>query len=354
MEHLAGETKVYTVDAANPDADLLAQAASVLRTGGLVAFPTETVYGLGANALDGAAVGRIFAAKGRPSDNPLIVHIADRAAVEQVASVIPPKAARLMKRFWPGPLTLVLPKTDGVPDAVTAGLETVAVRMPDHPVAIALIAAAGVPVAAPSANTSGRPSPTRAEHVLDDLSGKLDIVINGGETGVGLESTVLDLTVEPPVILRPGGVTAEQLQEAIGPVVLDPAVQGEEGKAAPRSPGVKYAHYAPRAQVLVVEGDVLDMQAKIQDLADEFTREGRRVGIMCGVESRGFYQAPIILEYGSRENLASVASDLFSTLRAFERHEVDVILAEGVSTAGIGLAIMNRLRKAAGGRVVRV
>ena len=354
MEHLAGKTTVLAINSADPDADLLTQAASVLRNGGLVAFPTETVYGLGANALDSAAVERIFAAKGRPADNPLIIHIADHAAVEQVAATIPPKAFKLMRRFWPGPLTLVLPKADGVPDGVTAGLGTVAVRMPDHPIALALIRAAGVPIAAPSANTSGRPSPTRAEHVLDDLTGKVDIVISGGETGLGLESTVLDLTVDPPVILRPGGVTPEQLEEEIGPVLLDPAVQGGESGTAPRSPGVKYAHYAPRAQVLVVEGDVLAMQAKIQDLADEFTHDGRRVGIMCGVESRGFYQAPVILEYGSRENLASVASDLFSTLRAFERHEVSVILAEGVSTSGIGLAIMNRLRKAAGGQVVRV
>jgi L-threonylcarbamoyladenylate synthase len=354
LEHLVKGTRVLVVNTAQPEPDLVAQAAALLRGSELVAFPTETVYGLGANATDADAVAKIYAAKGRPSDNPLIVHVADREAVSQIAAQIPPKAETLMERFWPGPLTLVLPKQPVVPDSVTGNLPTVAVRMPDHPVALALIRAAGVPVAAPSANLSGRPSPTAAEHVLEDLAGRIPLVIDGGETGVGLESTVLDLTVEPPAVLRPGGVTVEQLSEAIGLVVVDKAVHGAEAGERPRSPGMKYQHYSPKAQVILVDGSVLDMQAKIADLLYEYQEEGRRVGVMCSAESRGVYQAPVVLEYGTRENLPGIAGDLFSTLRAFDRHGVDVVLVEGVPLQGIGLAIMNRLKRAAGGRVVEV
>lgn len=354
MENLVRGTRVFAVDSANPAEEALAQAAEVLRGGGLIAFPTETVYGLGANALDGDAVAKIYEAKGRPADNPLIVHVADREGVKQVAAVIPPKAEQLMERFWPGPLTLVLPKTPAVPDAVTCGLTTVGVRMPNHPVALGLIRAAGVPIAAPSANLSGRPSPTSAEHVIEDIAGRVDVVLDGGETGVGLESTVLDMTADPPVLLRPGGVTVEQLTAAIGPIVVDRSIAGAAPNERPRSPGMKYKHYAPKAPVILVDGPVLQMQAKIRDLLYEYQEEGRRVGIMCSVESRGVYDAPVILEYGTREKPATIASDLFSTLRAFDRHQVDVILAEGVPSTGIGLAIMNRLRRAAGGRVVTV
>lgn len=355
MERLVKGTKVLVVDRANPEAESLTVAADLLRTGRLVAFPTETVYGLGANATDAAAVDKIFQAKGRPADNPLIVHVADRGAVDEIAATVPPKAMQLMEQFWPGPLTLVLPKLPVIPDNVTCGLDTVAVRMPNHPVALGLIRAAGVPVAAPSANRSGRPSPTTADHVLDDLAGRVDLVLDGGETGVGLESTVLDVTVDPPVLLRPGGVTLEMLQGAIGKVSVDRSVDKHEvhvGK--PRSPGMKYRHYAPAAPLILVEGEVLPMQAKIKDLAYEYEEDGVRVGIMCSVESRGVYQAPVILEYGSREELGGIASSLFGTLRAFERHQVQVILAEGVPDDGIGMAIMNRLRRAAGGRVVAV
>ncbi|HEY8347492.1 MAG TPA: L-threonylcarbamoyladenylate synthase [Symbiobacteriaceae bacterium] len=354
MEYEVKGTKVLVVDAANPDGTLLAQAAAILRNGGLVAFPTETVYGLGANALDGQAVAKIFKAKGRPADNPLIVHVADREAVKEVAATVPPAAERLMERFWPGPLTLVLPRTRAVADDVTAGLDTVGVRMPNHPVALGLIRAAGVPIAAPSANLSGRPSPTVAEHVIEDLAGRIDLILDGGETGVGLESTVLDMTEDPPVLLRPGGVTVEELTAHIGPIIVDRALVGAEPDERPRSPGMKYKHYAPKAPLIVVDGPVLQMQAKIRDLAYEYQAEGRRVGIMCSIESRGAYKADVILEYGSRARPETIASDLFSTLRAFDRHHVDVILAEGISTAGIGLAVMNRLRRAAGGRVVRV
>jgi L-threonylcarbamoyladenylate synthase len=354
MEHLVKGTRVFVLDPALPEADLMVQAAAVLREGGLVAFPTETVYGLGADATNASAVARIYEAKGRPSDNPLIVHVADRGSLTQVVREIPPKAEPLMERFWPGPLTLVMAKLPTVPDRVTGNLPTVAVRMPDHPIALALIKAAGVPVAAPSANLSGRPSPTSADHVTEDLAGRVDIIIDGGDTGVGLESTVLDLTVDPPMLLRPGGVTVEDLEEAIGPIQIDRVVHGGEAGEAPRAPGMKYKHYAPEAHVILVNGPVLQMQAKIKDIAYEFQEEGKRVGVMCSVESRGVYQAPVILEYGTREDLTSMAADLFSTLRAFDRHQVDVILVEGVPSTGIGLAIMNRLRKAAAGRVVSV
>jgi len=354
MRNQPNRTQVTTVDAANPDPEALGPAADLIRAGGLVAFPTETVYGLGANATDADAVARIFVAKGRPGDNPLIVHVADKAAVGQVAAFIPATAARLIDRFWPGPLTLVLPKQPSIPDNVTCGLKTVGVRMPNHPVALGLIRAAGVPLAAPSANLSGRPSPTSAEHVLEDLDGRIDMVIDAGETGVGLESTVLDLTVDPPVLLRPGGVTVEQLCEELGPINIDRSAHGLEAGEAPRSPGMKYAHYAPRAKVILVDGPVLNMQERINDLLYEYREEGRRVGVLCSAQSRGVYNAPIVLEYGSREDLTGIASDLFSTLRAFDRHAVDVILAEGVPSHGIGLAIMNRLRRAAAGQVVEV
>ncbi|HEY3367432.1 MAG TPA: L-threonylcarbamoyladenylate synthase [Symbiobacteriaceae bacterium] len=356
MEHLVKGTRVLVVDRTNPEAEPLTVAADLLRGGRLVAFPTETVYGLGANATDGDAVSKIFEAKGRPADNPLIVHVADRGTVMDIVSEIPPKAMQLMELFWPGPLTLVLPKRPVIPDSVTCGLNTVAVRMPDHPVALALIRAAGVPLAAPSANRSGRPSPTTADHVLEDLAGLIDVVLDGGETGVGLESTVIDMTVDPPVLLRPGGVTLEMLQEAVGRVNVDRSIDrhDDQGGKPPRSPGMKYRHYAPAAPLILVDGEVLPMQAKIKDLLYEYQEDGIRVGIMCGVESRGVYQAPVILEYGSREDLSGIASSLFGTLRAFDRHQVEVILAEGVPTSGIGLAIMNRLRRAAGGRVVVV
>ncbi|HWI52158.1 MAG TPA: L-threonylcarbamoyladenylate synthase [Symbiobacteriaceae bacterium] len=354
MENLENGTRVFVLDAAQPEAAPIAEAAAAIRSGGLVAFPTETVYGLGADAANAAAVARIFVAKGRPSDNPLIVHVSDRDMLADVVKEIPPKAEKLIERFWPGPLTLVLPKLPGIPDSVTCNLPTVGVRMPHHPVALALIRAAGVPIAAPSANRSGRPSPTAAEHVVEDLTGRIDVILDGGETGVGVESTVIDMTVDPPVLLRPGGVTVEQLIKEIGEVVVDSSVHGAEAGEAPRSPGMKYKHYAPRAQVILVDGPVLQMQAKIKDLAYEYEEEGQKVGVMCCNESRGVYQSPVVLEYGSREDLASMASDLFSTLRAFDRHGVDVILVEGVPATGIGLAIMNRLRRAASGRVVDV
>lgn len=348
------QTRVLKVDPRRPAAEPMRVAAEVIRRGGLVAFPTETVYGLGANALDPEAAAGIFRAKGRPADNPLIVHVASQATVTELVTVVPPAGRALMDRFWPGPLTLAMPRRPLVPDLVTAGLPTVGVRMPAHPVALALIEAAGVPIAAPSANLSGRPSPTRAQDVLDDLDGRIDLILDGGETGVGLESTFLDLTADPPLLCRPGGVTPNEICAVIGPIQIDPAVYAtlEDGEV-PRSPGQKYAHYSPRAYVIVVDGPLEAVQDKINSLAYEFMEEGRRVGVLATAESRGRYQAPVVLEVGSRRNLSMIASALFSTLRAFDRHGVDVVLAEGLPEEGIGLAVMNRLRKAAGGRVIQ-
>ncbi|MCG0239557.1 MAG: threonylcarbamoyl-AMP synthase [Firmicutes bacterium] len=346
-------TRILKVDPRRPDPDALAEAGAVIRRGGLVAFPTETVYGLGASALDPEAVRRIFAAKGRPADNPLIVHVADAQDLDRVVREVPAVARELMARFWPGPLSLALPRRPEVPDAVTAGLPTVGVRMPDHPVALGLIRAAGVPIAAPSANLSGRPSPTRAEHVLEDLDGRVDLILDGGETGVGLESTFVDLTARPPVLCRPGGITLAQLAEVLGEVRVDPAVLGKEPQGPPRSPGQKYAHYAPRAPVVLVEGPLSRVQERIRSLIAEEAARGRRVGVLASAESRGLYPAPVVVEVGSRSDLARVAANLFAALRSLDAQGADIILAEGFPEEGIGLAIMNRLRKAAG-QVVRV
>lgn len=348
-------TRYIKVDPVHPEAKAVEEAGRILRRGGLVAFPTETVYGLGANALDGPAVARIFEAKGRPSDNPLIVHVADQGDVNSLTERVPDTAKALMEAFWPGPLTLVLPVGKAIPAEVTAGLRTVAVRMPGHPVALALIKAAGVPIAAPSANLSGRPSPTTAEHVLQDLNGRIEAVLDGGPAGLGVESTVLDLTSSVPMVLRPGGVTPEDLREILGAVEVDPATAaGFPGGDRPRSPGMKYAHYAPRAPLLLVEGRPEAVAAKILELAGEQRVMGRRVGILSYSDSIDFSSVGEVVLAGEREKPETVAAELYAALRRFNDLEVDLILAEGLEERGVGLAVMNRLRKAAGGRILRV
>ncbi|MDA8234941.1 MAG: L-threonylcarbamoyladenylate synthase [Clostridia bacterium] len=332
----------------------IGEGGEILRHNGLVAFPTETVYGLGANALSPEAVEGIFRAKGRPGDNPLIVHIAHWSMLEPLVKAIPPEARQLAEKFWPGPLTLVLPSSSQVPQVVTAGLPTVAVRMPDHPVALALIKEAGVPVAAPSANTSGKPSPTAAVHVLEDLGGKVPLVLDGGPVGLGVESTVLDLTVSPPMVLRPGSITLEMLRDVLGQVDLDPAMAGmdfphshKQEAPAPKAPGMKYAHYSPEAEVVLVDGPVEEMTAAVLDLAAARQRQGLKVGIMASRETVASYQGFFTLVIGSRQDLTTVAVNLYSLLRDFDRHGVQVVIAEGFSWQGLGLAIMNRLTKAA-------
>ncbi len=324
----------------------LQEAAKLLRENEAVAFPTETVYGLGANAMDDEAIAKIFEAKGRPSDNPLIVHIGTKSQLDGIVKEIPPVAEKLMAHFWPGPLTIILPRKEGISERVTAGLNTVGVRMPDHPVALALIEEANVPVAAPSANRSGRPSPTLASHVYEDLNGKIAGIVDGGATGVGVESTVIDCTSTVPTILRPGGITKEQLEAVIGTVSLDPALKDEKEK--PKSPGMKYTHYAPKAPLSIVEGS----REFIQQLVDEKKEEGFKVGVLTTEEYQHVYNADVILSCGVRSDLASVATKLYDVLRTFDASEVDVIFSESFPNEGIGNAIMNRLTKAAGHHII--
>lgn len=296
--------------------------------------------------MDDEAIAKIFEAKGRPSDNPLIVHIGTKSQLDGIVKEIPPVAEKLMAHFWPGPLTIILPRKEGISERVTAGLNTVGVRMPDHPVALALIEEANVPVAAPSANRSGRPSPTLASHVYEDLNGKIAGIVDGGATGVGVESTVIDCTSTVPTILRPGGITKEQLEAVIGTVSLDPALKDEKEK--PKSPGMKYTHYAPKAPLSIVEGS----REFIQQLVDEKKEEGFKVGVLTTEEYQHVYNADVILSCGVRSDLASVATKLYDVLRTFDASEVDVIFSESFPNEGIGNAIMNRLTKAAGHHII--
>lgn len=345
------DTKILTVSKDNPELAALEPAAAALRRGGLVAFPTETVYGLGANGLDPHAVAGIYQAKGRPSDNPLILHIADSESVLKLAAAIPANAARLMDTFWPGPLTIVFRRTSAVPDIVTGGLDTVAVRLPDSKVARELIRLAGVPIAAPSANTSGRPSPTTAKAVWDDLSGKIDMIIDAGPCEIGVESTVIDCTTPVPTLLRPGGVTLEQLIEELGEVEVDPSLAGEE--QAPRSPGMKYTHYAPNAPMVLVEAGYPEMLEILGREIRAAKAAGRKVGAIVSAEAVEALGAGVTVSvYGRREDKSQIAANLYTALRYFDTDPVDIIYAEGVSETGIGLAIMNRLRKAAGYQII--
>lgn len=343
-------TKVWKVDKYvdnlenNPQ---VVDAANFLRDNEVVALPTETVYGLGGNAESDVAVEKIFAAKGRPSDNPLIIHIADKNQLKAFVAEVPEKAERLIEAFWPGPLTIIFKRIEGVlSETATAGLATVAVRMPDHPVALALLKSCGLPIAAPSANSSGKPSPTTAEHVLDDLNGKIAGVIDGGATGIGLESTVVDCTEEIPVILRPGGVTKEQLKSVVGEVHVDAALTDEA--ARPKAPGMKYRHYAPNAPLFMVSGTTKFLQG----LVEEKRQEGLRVGVLTTEENARLFEADVVLTCGKRAELETVAASLYDTLRRFNLEKVDVIYSEVFPNTGVGHAIMNRLQKAAGNKLI--
>lgn len=330
-------------------------AANIIKKGGLVAFPTETVYGLGADALNAEAVLALFRAKKRPLDNPPIVHICDVKDVRRLAEKIPAKAHRLMKDFWPGPLTLIFKRSKIVPEVTVAGLNTIAIRMPRHEVALSLIRKSGCPIAAPSANLAGKPSPTMAKHVLDDLDGRIDAILDAGPTHIGVESTVLDLTVIPPQVLRPGGTPFEALKETLHNVKLNPVVTTE--KALPiedaRSPGIKHKHYAPAAEVVVVEGEVQAIIRKVNELALIYKRRQRRVGVLCTDETATRYEADVVKSLGSRSDLASVARSLFRSFRDFDAEKVDVIVAESLPIEGLGLAVVNRLRKAAGYNIIK-
>ena len=330
----------------------LLRAREVLLSGGLVAFPTETVYGLGGNALDPEASRKIYAAKGRPSDNPLIVHVGRKEDIEPLVRGIPEDAERLMEAFWPGPLTIILPKSELVPPETTGGLQTVALRMPSHPFANAMLKTCGCPVAAPSANRSGRPSTTRFSHVLEDLRGRVDLLIDGGDVPIGVESTIIDLSGEAPTLLRPGRITIKELSAVIGPVRTDPAVMNENiiahtaEAARPKAPGMKYRHYAPKAAMWVVSGTAEEAAAAINELADDET------GILCPEEHLVLYPRGHVLAAGALADPESIAHDLFARLREFDAMGVRRIFAEDLSEADIGTVIMNRLLKAAGGNEV--
>jgi len=329
------------------DDNYIAEAAAILREGGLLGLPTETVYGLGANGLDEEAVRGIFLAKGRPQDNPLILHIPDASWLSRCCSQVPEEAYRLAEHFWPGPLTMILPRHPSVPLRTTGGLETVGVRCPDHPVTCAIIAAAGVPVAAPSGNLSGRPSPTSAAHMQEDMTGRIHGIVDGGPCRVGVESTIIDLTVTPPRLLRPGGLPLEQLQEVLGEVAVDKAVTEKlaEGEK-PRAPGMKYRHYAPKAPVTVVTGSARRSAAYILSCVEEGD------GVLCFDEYRDLFRGHVIQSLGSEHDPLSQAQRVFDALRAFDETEAATIYAQCPGSEGLGLAIGNRLKKAAGFHVV--
>lgn len=346
------KTRIKKITNVKLDNDAVREAGKILKEGGLVAFPTETVYGLGADALNARAAEKIYAAKGRPSDNPLIIHIAHMDALGRIVSDIPEQAHALAGAFWPGPITMIFNKAECVPYGTTGGLDTVAVRMPDHETARAVIDAGGGYIAAPSANASGRPSPTMAEHVREDLEGKIDMIVDGGSVEIGVESTILDLTVTPPMILRPGAVTKEMLEGILGEVAEDKALLGADSKEAPKAPGMKYRHYAPKAKLSVVEGQTEQVIREINRLSREKEEEGSRVGIIGTEETVGRYDCGLVKCIGTRQDEATVASRLYAILREFDGEDVEYIFSESFSGDGIGSAVMNRLLKAAGHHVI--
>ncbi len=343
------ETRLIKISTENPEAELVEEAARVLKEGGLVAFPTETVYGLGGNGLNSEACKKIYFAKGRPSDNPLILHISQISELRPIVREIPQGAQKLMDAFWPGPLTMIFPKSDIVPLTTTGGLDTVAVRFPSHPVAIAIIRASGLPIAGPSANSSGKPSPTRASHVVFDLSGKIDMIVDGGAAEWGLESTIVDVTGEVPIILRPGAITKEMMEAVVDKVLIDPAILSKPSDdLRPKAPGMKYTHYSPVAKVTLVKGAVDAVIRKVNQLCAIDSAQGKKTGVMATEETRECYQADVVLSLGKREKPEEIGANLFKVLRKFDFLGVDTVYSEVFPEEGEGLAIMNRLNKAAG------
>ncbi|MEX0861515.1 L-threonylcarbamoyladenylate synthase [Nitrosopumilus sp.] len=336
-------TEILKINPKNPQLSKIRQAAKVIKSGNLVAFPTETVYGLGANALDSRSVKKIFVAKGRPSDNPLIVHISDISDLKMLVDHIPNTAHKLIAKFWPGPLTLVLKKSKIVPKITTGGINTVAIRMPENKIAQALIRETGVPIAAPSANISGRPSPTIAKHVFDDLGGKINMILDGGKTKIGIESTVIDLSRKHPSLLRPGGISLEQLQSLIGKIALPSSIHERKSKLIHRSPGMKYRHYSPNAKIILIEGSKDKVKNKTLHLLAQFQKQGKKVGIMSISNTK--YKSDMTVFLGNK--LDVLAANLFNTFREFDVKKIDVILVHGINRKGLGLGIMNRLEKAA-------
>jgi len=336
--------------------DELNMAADILKKGGLVAFPTETVYGLGADALNPEASKKIYEAKGRPSDNPLIVHISNPKDIEVIAGDIPDEAYRLAEVFWPGPLTIILNKKEIVPYNTTGGLETVAIRLPANKIARDVIARAGGFIAAPSANTSGKPSPTQAKHVIDDLYGKIDMVIDGGKSTLGLESTIVDLSGKTPMILRPGCITKSMLENIIGKVEYDQSIltMSMDENIIPKAPGMKYRHYAPEGCLTIYEGSIMNVADAINKRAKECLDKGKTVGIIATEETKDLYRYGTVEIIGSRKEEDSIAAGLYAVLRKFDECHTEYIFSESFADNGLGQAIMNRLLKAAGYRVVKV
>ena len=347
-------TRILKIDKDN-ESKVIEEAGEVLKSGGLVAFPTETVYGLGGDALKEDAAHKIYSAKGRPSDNPLIVHIADLSALNELAYDIPDSAYKLADAFWPGPLTMIFKKKDIVPYGTTGGLDTVAIRMPSHPVAAKLIKDSGVYIAAPSANLSGRPSPTRAEHVIEDMDGRIDMIIDGGAIEIGIESTIIDMTSDVPMILRPGYVTADMIKKVLGEVCFDETVLAHTTvKGKPKAPGMKYRHYAPKAELTIFEGDNDKVIERINEIAAENVSKGLKVGILSSTENEQRYTSGEVVVVGSRADEHEVAAHLFDVLRHFDHINVDIILSEGFEENSFGQAVMNRLIKAAGHHIENV
>lgn len=346
------ETKIIQMSEEQIDKQKLEEAGAIIKTGGLVAFPTETVYGLGGDALNPASSKKIYAAKGRPSDNPLIVHIADMEALPPIVAEIPEQAKRLAEVFWPGPLTMIFRKSDLVPHETTGGLDTVAVRMPVHKVAREFIRAAGGYVAAPSANLSGRPSPTVAKYVAEDMDGRIEMIIDGGDVEIGLESTIVDMTVEEPMILRPGYITKERLEEVLETVEEDCTLMRADSGQAPKAPGMKYRHYAPKGDLTIVAGEALKVIDYINEQTTQAAAGGKKVGVIGTDATIGQYHAQVCKSAGNREQDSTIAKELYRILREFDDEKVEVIYSESFSTQGLGQAIMNRLLKAAGHKVI--
>lgn len=343
-------TTTMKLDEKKPNQIVIRKASKLIRSGEVIAFPTETVYGLGGNALDSSSVSKIFEIKGRPPDNPLIIHIANTKMLKILVSRIPPKAYRIIEKFWPGPITLVLKKSRIVPEITTGGLNTVAVRMPRNKIALALIKESGLPIAAPSANISGRPSPTKAIHVKDDLNGKIRLILDGGSTRIGIESTVIDMTHRIPVILRPGKISKESIENVIGKVCLHDSLLGKVGKKmwVYRAPGMKYRHYSPKASVMLVEGPENKVNKKIVQLTEILEAEGKKVAIMT--TNKKLKVKPEKIQYMGK-TLENVARNLYTNLRQADKDKVDVVIVQGVQYNKTGFAIMNRLKKAANTKI---
>lgn len=340
------QTRRITIQGDKPLAEQLQEAGALIKAGELVAFPTETVYGLGANGLDAKAASKIYTAKGRPSDNPLILHIADKEDILPLTTELSDNARALMDAFWPGPLTLVVQRSEIVPPLTAGGLDTVAVRLPDGAVARELIRSAGVPIAAPSANLSGKPSPTTARTVAEDMDGRIAMIVDGGACSIGVESTIVDCTSPVATVLRPGGITVEMLEAVLGAVEIDKGLTDETVR--PKAPGMKYRHYAPNARTILLEGEPASVRVRLAEEAGIALAEGERVGMLVSTET-DVPEGTIVVRYRDKSELASI---LYDTLRSFDDRGADVIYLEGVDTAGIGLAVMNRLRKASGNRII--